>query len=288
MATLVQISITDFKGIQHTTLEIETGKPQGRFITLIGLNESGKTTILEATALSALADEDTSNLFESVQGKPELNDIIPKRHKSSFSGEIKVELTVGLSTSDKESMTSYLRTHHNLVIAGGEEIPDQFVIRRVYIYQNSTYQKTATTYLRDCCSRRPVALCASRQVAKAGLAGRIGGHYTDLNGISHVGGSRAERRKCGSRKGTKARRRAASPKQPRPPRAAHFAGASRRQTQRASPADNNPLFFVPLCLRASPPFPPSSSAPSAPPREPNPSHPPPPCKIGLGLFYTRR
>lgn len=39
--------IQNFKGIEHLRLELTT-KPQNNVFTLVGLNESGKTTILEA------------------------------------------------------------------------------------------------------------------------------------------------------------------------------------------------------------------------------------------------
>ena len=42
-----RISIRNFKGIKSLTIDFSTLSPL-RFYTLIGLNESGKTTILEA------------------------------------------------------------------------------------------------------------------------------------------------------------------------------------------------------------------------------------------------
>ena len=42
-----RFAITNFKGIRHLTLDL-AAHPQGRIIQLVGLNESGKTTVLEA------------------------------------------------------------------------------------------------------------------------------------------------------------------------------------------------------------------------------------------------
>lgn len=144
MADLVQVEISDFKGIQKAVIELQNDLPRGRFITLIGLNESGKTTILEAMALSALADEETVNLFESVQGKPELNNIIPKRHKAAFSGDIRVDLKLRLTDADKSAIHTYLRTRQGFSLAPGTVLPDTFFIQRAYNYRNSTYQRTNT------------------------------------------------------------------------------------------------------------------------------------------------
>ena len=48
MAKIKRIEIENFKGIRRAEIELQSGKNPGRFITLGGINESGKTTLLES------------------------------------------------------------------------------------------------------------------------------------------------------------------------------------------------------------------------------------------------
>lgn len=109
MAQLQNIRITNYKGIEDLTIEIESPKNPGRFITMIGLNESGKTTILEAMSHSSLSDSDTSDLMESIQGDPELNDLIPKKHKAAFTGVVSIRARVMLSSGDINKIDSFIK-----------------------------------------------------------------------------------------------------------------------------------------------------------------------------------
>lgn len=105
VAKVTKVEISNFKGINSISLALEDDNPPGRYITLIGLNESGKTTVLEALSHSVLADPKTSELMESVQGTPELNDLIPKRSKAAFTDKITIKASVQLDGKDKERIS---------------------------------------------------------------------------------------------------------------------------------------------------------------------------------------
>ena len=74
---ITKFDIRNFKGISHTTVNLADDAP-GNVVTLIGLNESGKTTILEALSHFVTEDKDTANLVGTVHQKSTLQDIIPK------------------------------------------------------------------------------------------------------------------------------------------------------------------------------------------------------------------
>ena len=60
--------INNFKGIANTTLHLDDGAP-GNVTTLIGLNESGKTTILEALSKFISADAETAHLVGTLTSR---------------------------------------------------------------------------------------------------------------------------------------------------------------------------------------------------------------------------
>lgn len=94
-----KFDIQNFKGIQHATIGLEDGTP-GNIGTLIGLNESGKTTILEALSHFGTEDKETASLVRSVHAKSSLQDLIPQDRKAAFTGTIVVQATIILENDD--------------------------------------------------------------------------------------------------------------------------------------------------------------------------------------------
>lgn len=93
--------IQNYKGIKDITIDFE---PRGANIfTLIGLNESGKTSILEAIASfnPHLQDNDEQALYSNHEEKTiDPNKLIPKNQKANFSDKISVSAILELSDSD--------------------------------------------------------------------------------------------------------------------------------------------------------------------------------------------
>lgn len=65
MPKIQSFKIENFKGIDDVQIELEN-RAQCPVITLIGLNESGKTTILEGTSQFVSGDKSVSSLFQGV------------------------------------------------------------------------------------------------------------------------------------------------------------------------------------------------------------------------------
>jgi hypothetical protein len=119
--------IRNFKGIEHVRLDLSKA-PQSRIHTLIGLNESGKTTILEAIdrwsyreALDAL----------SVPGyaQQDVHDLIPISKRGNFNGKISITAGVALDGGDQSQIAKILRIEHGITLTAPISPFDNTVLR---------------------------------------------------------------------------------------------------------------------------------------------------------------
>lgn len=92
--------IKNFKGIKDTTINLE-GIGGAAVFALVGLNESGKTTVLEAIH-SFSPDSATSELLGGRQssGIP-YKERVPRHLISTFTGAVSVMATVSATKDDK-------------------------------------------------------------------------------------------------------------------------------------------------------------------------------------------
>lgn len=118
----VKFSIENYKGIKGLELNLDL-KPDYKIYTLVGLNESGKTTILEAI-----------NDFEFDVPKEERHLLIPKSAAGGFTGDVTIRATLRLSDDDKKKITDFVQSKGkvNEVI-----ISDEFAFERKYSFKNS-------------------------------------------------------------------------------------------------------------------------------------------------------
>lgn len=106
-----KFSLKNFKGIKATDIEVAAGAP-GNIITLIGLNESGKTTILEGIANFVSEDPETSSLVGTIQERESAESFVPKSKKGIFSGSISIQASVALEPQDEEAVARGLLLDH--------------------------------------------------------------------------------------------------------------------------------------------------------------------------------
>ena len=86
----IKFIIKNFKGIQDLTIDLSQ-KPESRVYTFVGLNESGKTTILEAI-----------NTINSGYEKSSAHRLIPKHLKANFTGDVTVEAVIEVDQEDNK------------------------------------------------------------------------------------------------------------------------------------------------------------------------------------------
>lgn len=122
------ILIKKYRGIK----EIQIDFSNNRILTLVGLNESGKTTILEAInwLYKCIKKQNPTN--------KDLNYFRPKG--IAFTGTILLETKIGLEDYDKEKIRNYWLNSLNK--KRDIEIPDEFVYSIRFKYRQHEYQQT--------------------------------------------------------------------------------------------------------------------------------------------------
>lgn len=145
MVKLTGVQIKHFKGIANIKIDIEGGKAPGRFITLVGLNESGKTSIIEAIALSVLQDPETADLLKATSTNIDLHDIVPKHLSSGFTGkfEIGVQLDFGNSPEYAQQVEKILK-EKQYTVSG--KLQTSISITKWYSFDDSNFDTSGTTW----------------------------------------------------------------------------------------------------------------------------------------------
>lgn len=139
-----EFEIKNFKGINSCILELESAGA-GRMITLIGLNESGKTTILEAISNFISEDEDLSSLVGTRKPEGYTRNFVPKNKKANFTGTIELRAKVALSPHDKAALSKFFLDEHSLIL-DEEALPETFPVAKIYKFKNSEPEASTNTW----------------------------------------------------------------------------------------------------------------------------------------------
>lgn len=129
--------IKNFKGIQDTTIHIE-GVAGASVFSFVGLNESGKTTILQAIH-SFSPDAATSELLsgEKDVGVP-FKDRVPRHQISSFTGDVSVSATLTASDEDIKQIEKKLVGQGFKI----EDFPNEFVFERQQRFTSGDFERS--------------------------------------------------------------------------------------------------------------------------------------------------
>jgi ABC-type Mn2+/Zn2+ transport system ATPase subunit len=143
MAKIKKIQLSNFKGAESVSIDLH-GKVDCPVVTLIGLNESGKTTILEGLSHFLSGNTDVASLFEVPQSSENLIALIPIHRKAAYSGEIKVAAEVLIEDSDKEVMRLALKViGYELDVAS---VPQSCTVTRAHTFEDSLWKSTANRW----------------------------------------------------------------------------------------------------------------------------------------------
>lgn len=146
MSKILDFEIKNYKGILSTRIEL-AGRLDSPVVTLIGLNESGKTTILEAISQFVSSDRSVSRLyFFSPENKDQFT-FIPASKKGAFTGTVSIAATVKLEEQELESIRA-------LVNSAGLELDTEalakpFKIAREFSFVNSMPKSRITSLAFD-------------------------------------------------------------------------------------------------------------------------------------------
>lgn len=128
--------IQNFRGIRELRLDLRKS-PRAYIYPLIGLNESGKTTILEAINFFSYGAEQV----EAVQPGPsplrtDIHDLIPITQRSNFNGLISIEAGLELDDDDVADLTQHLQSRARFRMT---DVTREFTITEGYAFTNSKY-----------------------------------------------------------------------------------------------------------------------------------------------------
>ncbi len=125
--------IRNFKGIKKAKVELT-----GDVITLIGINESGKTTILEAISNYISTDKNTNELVNTVHKASSLQEIIPISKKAAFSDVVSIKATVELDDDDVMKLRDEYLSKHSLHL-DVSAIKRTITIEKAHSFKDSEY-----------------------------------------------------------------------------------------------------------------------------------------------------
>ena len=119
--------IKNYKGIPKIELDLSK-KPGSNIFTLVGLNESGKTTLLEAIYLFHIHNDIS---------KDKVHTLIPKSKQYSFNETISITAELELSDNDFQEIQHYLKDTHQFYL---EESKKPILIKKEYLFKGSLPQ----------------------------------------------------------------------------------------------------------------------------------------------------
>ena len=132
-------TIKNFRGVQHAKIDLT---PSGAGIfTLIGLNESGKTTVLEAISTFQRFGADEKSLYQSKPLEVDPATYVPKHQKATFTGDITVSAEVVFESDDKETCAAWAEGQASIKI-DRTSIPDRATVTRGHRFKDGDLVET--------------------------------------------------------------------------------------------------------------------------------------------------
>lgn len=125
--------IENFRGIQKLRLDLDA-TPKSRCYALVGLNESGKTTVLEAINHFSYKNETLDPLQIPGYSIKDLHTLIPIAQRANFNGSIKCRLGLELDDSDVSEISKFLVKERKFKSA---EIGKELTIEHTLVFKDS-------------------------------------------------------------------------------------------------------------------------------------------------------
>jgi len=137
----LKFKVLNFKGIQELEFDLSES-PLSPIYLLVGLNESGKTTILESLSFfyDNLSKEKELTLRPNVVD--DVHDLIPKSKKDNFNESISIECFFKFDQEDITLLKKFFSKHKARV----DVINDTFSICTSYEFKNSQFQKKSNIW----------------------------------------------------------------------------------------------------------------------------------------------
>lgn len=132
-----KFKIKNYKGIKNAEISLNQ-LGQGKVFTLVGLNECGKTTVLEAIN-SFSPDLAAEPLYQNdIFRKVELRDLVPKHRKDNFTENVEIEATIEFSNDDLNRIEHFFQKEHDLDV-DLKKIERSIRVTKKFKYEQSDY-----------------------------------------------------------------------------------------------------------------------------------------------------
>lgn len=162
-----EFKIRNFKGINNIVVSLDKS-PSANVYTLIGLNESGKTSILEAINFFDQNDEGLRALDLPGSKIEDFNSIIPISKRDNYTGTSSIEATIKFETDDIEKINEFIlqNTPYEKIVPITE-----ITITRSYEFKDSTFVKTKNTWSGiDCFAKDGDEICTINAIENKKIA----------------------------------------------------------------------------------------------------------------------
>lgn len=138
-----KFEFTNFRGLSSTTLDL-TRSPKEAVNVLVGLNESGKTTVLEAiNHFRSNPDLKKKNPNTRLKTEIDFQAMIPIGKRAFFNDSVSVKSTLEMSTEDILTIDNFLKTTFGFVEV---EYLKKFNIKYEVVFENSKSKKINNTW----------------------------------------------------------------------------------------------------------------------------------------------
>ncbi len=145
MTKVLGFRIENFKGIQKVAISVEGGKSPGRFVSLVGLNESGKTSIIEAISVSILEDSKSSELRKAIDSPTDFSRIVPKHKNAGFTGFSEIMVKIDFTGHD-DTLNAVKKIIEDANLKLVDDINPVMEISKLINFEDSDFKSVRSTW----------------------------------------------------------------------------------------------------------------------------------------------
>lgn len=144
MPKINKFNLKNFKGIEEIEIDL-VDRTNCPVLTFIGLNESGKTTILEGLSHFVSGDRSVSGLFEGAHAKASGAGLIPVHKKAAFTSNVEISGLVELDDCDIKEIELLCKGHKLHIDV--DAIREPFYIKKTLTFEDSSLKSTNNYWL---------------------------------------------------------------------------------------------------------------------------------------------
>lgn len=136
-------TIKNYRGINEARIVLDGNR--GSIYTLVGLNESGKTTILEAINGFRHDVDGVHAMAQKAISDSSVESLVPKKSKDNFNGRITISAEIEIAKEEIEALNLELKSELDFVI-DVETFPETFLVTRTHVFEASALQKSSNLW----------------------------------------------------------------------------------------------------------------------------------------------